>query len=225
MGRAVIDLVTREYSSEAELVASPGPRQLKHLAQADAIIDFSLPDGTNRLLDWLIDRTGKPPVLVSGTTGLGNAIVAKLKTLSASAKVMQANNFSAGVAALECIVEFAAPMLSELNYTPVLTETHHQHKRDAPSGTAKTLGEALQPEFAGRLDIHSIRAGEVIGKHDITFYGNDDQISLGHDAKDRALFARGAIEAAIWLCGQAQESGFYTMRSYFRERFLGDRPI
>lgn len=223
MGRAVTELLARDYSAEAQLVAAIGSGQpLEALADADVIIDFSLPDGTNTLLGWLRALSGKPPVLVSGTTGLGESAFAEMETLAASTRVMQANNFSAGIAALNSILEFAAPILSQLNYTPVMTEAHHQHKMDAPSGTAKTLGETLESAFPTGVDTHAIRAGEVIGKHDITFYGRSDEISISHDARDRTLFARGAIEAALWLCRQPAGSGLYTMRSYFRERFLGN---
>lgn len=222
MGLAVTDLLARDYSADSRLVAAIGSgRPLDLLADANVIIDFSLPDGTNALLDWLRSLPGKPPILVSGTTGLGKSALAAMEALAASTRVMQANNFSAGVAALSCILEFAAPLLSQLNYTPVMTEAHHIHKKDAPSGTAKTLGEVLESAFPAGVDTHSIRAGEVIGKHEITFYGASDEISIGHDARDRKLFARGAIEAAIWLCRQPSGSGLYTMRSYFRERFLG----
>ena len=223
MGRAVTGLLARDYSAEARLVAAIGSGQaLDSLVDADVIIDFSLPDGTRTLLDWLRTLPGKPPVLVSGTTGLSESAFAELETLAASTRVMQANNFSAGIAALDSILEFAAPILSQLNYTPVMTEAHHQHKKDAPSGTAKTLGETLESAFPAGVDTHAIRAGEIIGKHDITFYGGSDEISISHDARDRTLFARGAIDAALWLCRQPAGSGLYTMRSYFRERFLGN---
>lgn len=221
MGIAITELITREYAPSAQLVAAvTSSDPIESLADAAVILDFSLPQGTRQLLDWLGSVDGQPPTLVCGTTGLDDEARRNLDSLSRRTRVLQSNNFSAGVAALGAIMEQAAPMLRRLGYTPVLTETHHRSKKDAPSGTAKTLREVLEPQFPDGLAVHSIRAGEVIGKHDVTFYGRDDEIVIGHDAKDRRLFARGAIEAAIWLCQQPARHGRFTMQSYFRERYL-----
>lgn len=221
MGLAITQLISREYAASAELVAAVSASDpIESLADAAVILDFSLPAGTRTLLDWLATLDGQPPTLVCGTTGLDDQARNDLDALSRRTRVLQSNNFSAGVAALGAIIEQAAPMLRRLGYTPVLTETHHRSKKDAPSGTAKTLREVLEPEFPDGLAVHSIRAGEVIGKHDVTFYGRDDEIVIGHDAKDRRLFARGAIDAALWLCQQPARSGRFTMQSYFRERYL-----
>jgi dihydrodipicolinate reductase len=78
-------------------------------------------------------------------------------------------------------------------------ETHHRHKKDSPSGTAITLQRAISPDDPNQIQTHSIRAGEVIGEHTIGFYGRADKITLSHSAQDRSLFARGAIEVALWL--------------------------
>ena len=221
MGRAVIEQIAGEFAGQAEVAARVSSQDnVDHLAGVDVIVDFSLPYGTDRLTGWLRDRGDRAPALVCGTTGLDGDVLDRLRTLGESTKVLHSNNFSAGVAALTGILEFAAPVLKELGYTPVLTEAHHQHKLDAPSGTAKSLCETLQPDSPGSIQVHSIRAGEVIGKHDVTIYGEHDEIAIGHEANDRGLFARGAVDAALWLHRQPEPCGSYTMQSYFRKRYL-----
>ena len=221
MGRAVIDTLTADFARQAEVAARISSQDtIDDFANVDVIVDFSLPDGTDRLIGWLQNRGERAPVLVSGTTGLADDVLDRLRKLGESTKVLHSNNFSAGVAALTSILEFAVPVLEELGYTPVLTEAHHEHKRDAPSGTAKSLCETLQPDAPDSIQVHSIRAGEVIGKHDVRFYGAHDEIVIGHEAKHRGLFAQGAVDAALWLCRQPEPCGSYTMQSYFRKRYL-----
>jgi 4-hydroxy-tetrahydrodipicolinate reductase len=132
---------------------------------------------------------------------------------------MHATNFSNGVAALAVVLQFATPLLTKLSYRAAITETHHVHKLDAPSGTANTISEIVKKNGGTVTDIHSIREGEIIGKHDVVFSGSTDEIVIGHAASSRHLFARGAIDAALWLCSQDQQSGIFTMDSYFRTRF------
>lgn len=221
MGEAVINLISTEFSERAEAVAFANTSGgLDDLARVDVIIDFSLPDGTAALAKWLQSLHQNVPALVSGTTGLSANILGQLEALGETTKVLHSSNFSAGIAALSSILEFAAPMLTELGYTAVLTESHHAHKLDAPSGTAKILLKVLQPESPDSVQVHSVRAGEVIGKHTVTFYSALDEICIGHEAKDRDLFARGAVDAALWLVQQPEKGRSYTMQSYFRKRYL-----
>ena len=223
MGRAISALTaSSDYSETAVIAAEVGSSgEPAALEQCDVVIDVSLPAGTAALVTWLENRSGKRPALVSGTTGLDADLVARMMALGETGRVLYAPNFSAGVAALHEIVAFSNRMLSALGYTPVLTETHHQHKLDAPSGTARSLQAVLAPDDPESIETHSIRTGEVIGRHELRFRGADDEITFVHDAKDRRLFARGALEAALWLAAETQP-GAYTMQSYFRKRFLGD---
>lgn len=221
MGRAVIERVTADFAEQADVVASVSSHgTMDDLANVDVIVDFSLPDGTGQLVGWLHQLQQPPPVLVSGTTGLAPDLLERLEKLGEITKVLHSNNFSAGIAALTSILEFASPVLEKLGYNPVLTESHHKHKLDAPSGTAKSLCHVLHPDSPESIQVHSVRAGEVIGKHDVTFYGTHDEIVIGHEAKDRDLFARGAVDAALWLCRQPEPCGSYNMQSYFRQRYL-----
>jgi 4-hydroxy-tetrahydrodipicolinate reductase len=218
MGRAVERLAAAHYRDALSVGARIGSGDaFDALAGCDVVVDFSLPAGTEALADWLETEGTAVATLVSGTTGLPEALLDRLEALSTRRRVMHASNFSAGVAAVRHILASASPMLASLGYTPVMTETHHRHKQDAPSGTALTLNAAMTPWDAEGIQTHSIRAGEVIGRHDVSFYSDHDRIVIGHDAGDRDLFARGAIDAALWLSGR--EPGWYTMASYFEARF------
>ena len=218
MGKAVIAGIEAEFSTDAAVAASVSTRAggLDDLATVDVIIDFSLPAGTALLVDWLHGRGQRAPSLLSGTTGLNADLLGRLMALGDATKVLYSTNFSAGIAAVATILEIAAPVLAKLGYEPVLTETHHRHKLDAPSGTAKTLLEIIGDD----TQTHSIRAGEVVGRHEVTFHGAQDAIVIAHDAKDRALFARGAIDAAIWLAQLPENNARFTMQSYFKRRYL-----
>lgn len=220
MGRAISALAAGEaYRDTAVIAAEPGSDgELDALGNCDVVIDVSLPAGTASLVAWF-ESSSSLPALVSGTTGLDAELTARLLSLGEHTRVLHAPNFSSGVAALHEIAAFANPMLSTLGYKPILTETHHRHKVDAPSGTARTLQAVVAPDNPDSVETHSVRTGEVIGHHELKYVGPDDEISFVHDAKDRRLFARGALEAALWLAAQ-REHGAYTMQSYFRKRFL-----
>ena len=221
MGAFVIRLIENEYADQAQVAARMDSRngRIEELQSVDVIVDFSLPAGTEALLDWMLQQTGNLPVLVCGTTGLSDEQQDRLAALGRVTKVLYSTNFSAGVAALTAILKYAAPILDSLSYKPAITEVHHRHKLDAPSGTAKSLREAICPADPGSIDVRSVREGEVIGKHDVMFSGADDRIVIGHEASNRSLFARGAIDAALWLCEQDTGCGSYTMDSYFKARF------
>lgn len=222
MGRSVIGLLRSDYAEQARVAAAIDTRNgsLDELLRVDAVIDFSLPAGTGVLLDWFAKQSGEMPVYVCGTTGLDDVLHGKLHELGRTMRVMHASNFSSGVAAMAAILKFATPMLTALGYAPRMTEVHHVHKLDAPSGTAKSLCRVIRPDNPASLAVTSVREGEVVGKHDVIFSGIADQLVIAHEASDRSLFARGAIDAALWLCEQAG-SGSYTMESYFQKRFAG----
>ncbi len=222
MGAIVIRLIENEYADQAQVAACVDSRngRIEELQPVDVIVDFSLPAGTGALLDWMLQQTGELPALVCGTTGLTDDQQDRLAALGRVTKVLYSTNFSAGVAALTAILKYAVPILDSLSYKPAITEVHHRHKLDAPSGTAKSLREAICPADPGSIDVRWVREGEVIGKHDVMFSGADDRIVIGHEASNRSLFARGAIDAALWLCEQDAACGSYTMDSYFKARFL-----
>lgn len=175
----------------------------------DVAVDFSLPEGFERILSACLSRGG---ALVSGTTGLSDAQRAALEQASASIPVLWASNFSLGVAVLADLVERAAQALSGWDCDVI--EAHHVHKRDAPSGTAITLGEAAA-RVGRTVNYASIRAGDIVGEHTVQLTGAGERIELVHRATSRDVFARGALTAARGLKGRP--AGAYTMRDILFE--------
>ncbi len=170
----------------------------------DVAVDFSLPDGFDRILAACVARGVG---LVSGTTGLSETQREALAAASAKIPALWASNFSLGVAVLADLVERAAQALPRWNCD--VLEAHHLHKKDAPSGTALTLGDAASVG-GHRVNYSSIRAGDIVGEHTVQFSGTGERLELIHRATSRDVFAHGALTAAAWLGGRA--AGAYTMR-------------
>ena len=191
-------------------------------ANCDVVIDFTIKEGAINLLNYA--RTDPKP-LVIGTTGLGEDGANLLKLASAAMPILYATNMSLGVAVLNRLAALASKALRE--FDAEIVEQHHRHKKDAPSGTALTLGErvAVARELnlkdvlvTGRdgmvgarskdeIAILAVRGGDVVGRHTVGFYNDGEFIELNHTATSRATFAKGAIKAAIWVAGQ--QSGLY----------------
>ena len=173
-------------------------------ASADVAIEFTTPQTAeaNILRAW---AAGVP--VVSGTTGwkieefrIKNF---ELRTKNSDRGVMWSSNYSIGVNLLFALNKQLAKFMEAYpNYTPHMTEVHHIHKLDAPSGTAKTLQEAIGEERLPVTDIESIREGEVPGIHTITWDSEVDTITISHSAKSRKGFALGAVIAAEWMRGK-----------------------
>lgn len=215
MGKWVKEILTNEFSSKAVLSAQASSKDsLIPLAQADVIIDFSSPQSVLRL----ISSTPSLPPLIVGSTGWTLDQRKELEGLAKKTPVLMSSNFSTGVMALSCVLREASPILEKLGYRPVIVETHHQNKKDAPSGTALSLQRVLSPDGPDNVSIHSVRGGEIIGDHEVTFYGKADHITIGHFAQDRSIFARGAIDAALWLCTVKNSGKILSVEDYFREK-------
>lgn len=170
----------------------------------DVAIDFSLPEGFGLMLA-LCEQRGA--ALVSGTTGLEPEQRAALDAAARRIPVLWAANFSLGVAILSELVERAAAALP--GWDCDIVESHHVHKKDAPSGTALALGASAehggaQPRYA------SLRAGDIVGEHLVQFAAPGERIELIHRATNRDIFARGALHAASRLAGRAP--GHYRLR-------------
>lgn len=191
-------------------------------ANCDVVIDFTIKDGAINLLNYA--RTN-PKSLVIGTTGLGEDGANLLKLASAAMPILYATNMSLGVAVLNRLAALASKALRD--FDAEIVEQHHRHKKDAPSGTALTLGERVAAArglnlkdvlVTGRdglvgarskdeIAILAVRGGDVVGRHTVGFYNEGEFIELNHTATSRATFAKGAIKAAIWVVGR--ESGLY----------------
>lgn len=170
----------------------------------DVAIDFSLPEGFDTVLALCLERGA---ALVSGTTGLEAVQRLALEDAAGRIPVLWAANFSLGVAVLSELVERAASALPGWNCD--IVESHHVHKKDAPSGTALALGASAEqggadPRYA------SLRAGDIVGEHFVQFTSLGERIELNHRATNRDIFARGALHVAARLAGRAP--GAYRVR-------------
>lgn len=176
-------------------------------APADVVIDFSSASGTRAALDLALARRA---ALLVGTTGLPPETISALRDASSQIAVLLAPNTSLGIAA---VADAAARLARALgpSYRASIVESHHIHKKDAPSGTALRLAEAVRGA-GGELpqdQVLSIRAGDIVGEHTIRFAGPGEVIDLTHRATSRDLFALGALRAAKWLHGRG--AGWWTM--------------
>ncbi len=219
MGQALLRLAA-EQPSQYQVVAavtrrSPAQRvvdgvpcfaatELGGVPAFDAAIDFSLPEGFDPVLALCVQRGA---ALVSGTTGLDEAQRQALAQAAGRIPLAWASNFSLGVAVLTELVERAAAALGGWDCDVV--ESHHIHKKDAPSGTALTLGEAAGSAGA-TVHYASLRAGDIVGEHLVQFTGLGERIELVHRATNRDIFARGALHAARRLARRAP--GQYRVR-------------
>ena len=181
------------------------------LEKPDFLIDFTLPQGTRMAARWCADN-GVP--MVSGVTGLSDDIVATVHAAAEKVAVLWSPNLSLGVNLLADLAGRAGAVLAD--DVPVhIEDIHHQWKKDAPSGTALMIGERVaegrEGDAAG-IEYGSVREGEIIGVHTITFSMNGEEFDLVHRAHDRSIYARGAIEAGRWLMTQA--AGFYSARDW-----------
>jgi len=169
--------------------------------EIDVIVDFSSEAGTRQAIE--LARTSGAALLV-GTTGLTTEIRLELESLARTNAVLVAPNTSLGVAVTRKLARMAAELLGPSGWAVDIVESHHDRKKDAPSGTAIALARSLA-DGGMRVEserIHAIRAGDTIGEHEIRFAGPSERIHLMHQAVSRDLFAAGALRAAKWLAGR-----------------------
>ena len=192
--------------------------------KADIVIDFTSPKALFNFTEAAVsNNTG----LVIGTTGLDESHFNLLKQTSNSTKVFYAPNMSYGVNTFFEIARKAAKHLKDFDIE--IIETHHRHKKDAPSGTALKLGEEIVAELGlsksnfnfkrqdqegqrkeNEIGFSSIRGGNIPGEHTVIFHGDNESVELTHKAHNRKIFSDGAIQAAVWL--SSKEKGFYTFK-------------
>ena len=202
---AQVSVAMRVGRGEATTGAANDPAQDHAI---DVVIDFSSEAGTRRAIAL---ARGSGAALLVGTTGLSAEITQELAALARSNAVLVAPNTSLGVAVTRKLARLAAELLGGSGWSVDIVESHHDRKKDAPSGTALALARALE---AGGMSvpserIHAIRAGDTIGEHEIRLAGPSERIHLMHQAVSRDLFAAGALRAAKWLHGRA--AGNYSM--------------
>ena len=200
---------------------------LKAFAHADGVLDFTAPAATVEFAGYAAQAR---IAHIIGTTGCTEADDARIQAAARHATIVKSGNMSLGVNLLAVLVEQAAKALSASDFDIEVLEMHHRHKVDAPSGTALLLGEAAArgrqinlaeesvrvrdghtgPRPEGSIGFATLRGGSVVGDHSVILAGAGERIVLSHHAEDRALFARGAVKAALWANGR--KPGLYTMR-------------
>jgi 4-hydroxy-tetrahydrodipicolinate reductase len=217
-GHDVVGVATSSDTVE-DVRVYPNEELPELLGEADAAVDFTVP-GASREHAAAVAEAGVPYVV--GTTGFEAAGLDALRDASETVPVLKASNFARGVQALLAAVEAGVEALP--GYDIELTETHHNGKRDAPSGTANTILDAVDEARGAELDrthgregehpreesevgVHVRRAGNVRGEHELLVAGNDEVLTLTHRAESRRVFAAGAVDAAEWLVGK--EPGWY----------------
>lgn len=148
--------------------------------------------------------------MIIGTTGMGHLEISQIKKASEIIPVVFASNMSIGVNILFKLVQILS-LKTPSSYSVKIIEAHHVHKKDAPSGTAKTLAEIIQTHSKRKVtDIESIREGEIVGDHRIIFESPDDTLIIEHHAKTRDIFAKGALVAAKFLINK--DKGLFSMQ-------------
>ena len=175
------------------------------IKRGDVIIEFTTPEATLKHLDIAVKEK---KAMVIGTTGLDEKSIKIIKDASKKIPIVFSPNMSPGVNLLFKMSGQAAGVLKDSQVT--MREAHHEHKKDAPSGTAKKLREVIK-KIRGQIDlpIESIREGEIIGDHTVVFEDEFETVTLSHHAKTRDVFAQGAIVAAKFISGK--KKGLYSM--------------
>ena len=234
MGRMITEIVKND--SDAEIVAGVDkftgiPNEYPVFEQvgqcdvdADVVVDFSNAGAVDDLLDYCVEK-GLPVVLC--TTGLSEEQLKKVEESSRKIAILKSANMSMGINLLLKLLKDAAKVLAPAVYDIELVEKHHNQKLDAPSGTALALAdsinEAMGNEYeyvddrsqvrkkrdAKEIGISAVRAGTIVGEHEVLFAGTDEVIEFKHTAYSRSVFAKGAVEAGKFLAGKA--AGMYDM--------------
>ena len=196
------------------------------IKEANVVIDFTTTEST---LDNLKVASANKTAVVIGTTGMTDAQKKKVKNYSKKIPILMSSNMSVGVNLLFNLVKQTASALKDINYDIEIAETHHKHKKDAPSGTALSLGEyaaegrktklnkskvldrtkKLSSRKKGDIGFSIMRGGEIAGEHTVSFIGANDRIDLIHKANNRSIFVDGAIEAAIFI--SKKRAGLFNM--------------
>jgi len=234
MGQVISGLIAAD--SEVELVAGVDARDDGHNpypvftdidscdVEADCLIDFSAAPAVDKMLDYCVSKQ-LPCVLC--TTGLSEEQLQKVKEASGKVAILKSANMSLGINLLMKLLKEAAGILAPAGFDMEIVEKHHNLKVDAPSGTALALADSINEEFdkeyeyvydrssrretrpRKEIGISAVRGGTIVGDHDVIFAGADEVITFSHTAYSKAVFGKGAVQAAKFLAGKP--SGMYDM--------------
>ncbi|MXV60863.1 4-hydroxy-tetrahydrodipicolinate reductase [Natronorubrum sp. JWXQ-INN-674] len=242
MGREVIAAAADRDDCEVVFAVNRDPAdetvdgvEIESAAEFDSLVDDREPTvvvdftGPESAVDYAATCADADVAFVTGTTGFDDDQREALEAASEAVAVLHAPNFARGVQALLNVVGEAVRNLP--GYDVELVETHHNAKRDAPSGTANGLLEEIEangefterthgrvgedPREAGEIGVHALRAGNVTGEHEVILADNHEELRLTHRAEDRGVFAAGAVDAAAWIAGQ--KSGWYEFSDVIAE--------
>lgn len=181
----------------------------ENLREVDAVIDFTTPDAV--LANIAACMAAKRPLVVGTTGWYGEMVRIRREVEQAGAALLFGANFSYGVNLFFQIARAAAPALQH-GYAGHITERHHIHKKDAPSGTAVALERVVALAAGLNVEITSEREGDIMGEHTLELSSSGDRIVLSHEVKSRRTFAEGAVLAAEWIVGK---TGFYDFKDIF----------
>ncbi len=240
MGQVISGMAAED--PELEMAAGIDPRDDGHNpypvfsdislcdAEADCLIDFSTASVVDRMLDCCVER--KLPCVLC-TTGLSGEQLEKVKAASEKVAVLKSANMSLGINLLLQLLKKASEVLGPAGFDAEVVEKHHRLKLDAPSGTALALADSVNQALGGdyeyvfdrsgrrmqrpgkEIGISAVRGGTIVGEHDVIFAGTDEVITFSHTAYSRAVFARGAVQAAKFLAGKP--AGLYDMSDVIRQ--------
>ena len=215
-GIDVFDKITNTYPVFTDIDACDVP--------ADVVIDFSSASAVDKLMDYC-EKKNLPLVLCS--TGLSEDQLSRVKALSEKIAVLKSANMSLGINLLLKLLKDAAGVLASSGFDIEIVEKHHRMKLDAPSGAALALADSVNEALGGEYEyvydrstrrekrpdkeigISAVRGGTIVGDHDVIFAGTDEVITFSHSAYSRAVFAKGAVSAAVFLAGKGP--GLYDM--------------
>ena len=227
MGQAVLSAAAAQPNVSVAATHDAGEDLDAAIANAACVIDFSIHSFTTQLLAAALARGTR---LVIGTTGHTDAEREAIRAASVQLPIVYASNYSVGVNTLFWLTRHAARILGQDRFDIEVTEMHHRHKIDAPSGTARTLLEILNeatgtsytadvahgrvgnigPRPPREIGMHSLRGGDVVGDHTVLFAADGERVELTHKASSRLTFASGAVRAALWLTNKPP--GLYDMQ-------------
>lgn len=234
MGQVITGLVKED--SQAEIVAGIDPVDTGKNAypvfasaedcdvEADVMIDFSSPRALDGILKYAVEK--QVPVVLC-TTGITEEQLAQIEKASEQVAVLKSANMSLGINTLLKLVQDAAKVLAAAGFDMEIIEKHHKLKKDAPSGTALALADSLNEAMDGQyhyvydrsqrlsprdekeIGLSAVRGGTIVGEHDVIFAGPDEVVTFSHTAYSKAVFGKGAVEAAKFLAGKP--AGYYHM--------------
>tara|TARA_B100002019_G_C21256175_1_gene593990 strand:- start:1488 stop:2261 length:774 start_codon:yes stop_codon:yes gene_type:complete len=222
----LVSLTENRKINRKILGIKPSSNSLEAFEKANIIIDFTIPKSTLEILKIATKLRKK---VVIGTTGFTKKEEDSINNFSKKISILKAGNMSLGVNLLMYLTEIASKSLGK-NFLSKVYEVHHKHKKDYPSGTALMLGKGIATgknkklyniigkkylnkksfPYGNKINFNSIRKGEIIGEHEVSFSSGKETVTLNHESFDRALYSEGALVAAKWLFNK--KPGLYSMR-------------